>query len=40
MAEIENCSCNITDKEIIESNWSVKKDDESFVTFEKEFAII
>lgn len=26
-------------KEIIESNWSVKKDDESFVTFEKEFAI-
>ena len=26
-------------KEIIESNWSVKKDDESFVTFEKEFAL-
>ena len=27
-------------KEIIESNWSVKKeDDESFVTFEEEFSI-
>ena len=39
--QVEGCSERTIKyyKEIIESNWSVKKDDESFVTFEKEFAI-